>query len=75
MLSITSKKILESYFRKVLFFIGIGLLIALFTDLMDFGIGSYPLKDALIFAVHNITVWTVIGLVVAWRIKPSLEEK
>ena len=71
MLSITSKKILESYFRKVLFFTGIGLLVALFTDLMDFGIGNYPLKDAFIYAIYNIITWTVIGLVVAWRMKPA----
>ena len=71
MLSFTSKKIMLSYIRRVLFFTGIGLLIALFSDLMNFGIGNYPPTDALIFALHDIVVWTVIGLVVAWRMRPD----
>ncbi|MCP4663223.1 MAG: hypothetical protein GY856_48140 [bacterium] len=71
MLSVTSGRIISSYPRKVLFFAMIGLLFALFDDLMDFGIGGYPLKDAFILAVHDIVVWTLIGLVVAWRIRPE----
>jgi hypothetical protein len=71
MLSFTSKQILRSYIRRVLFFTGIGLLIALFSDLMNFGIGNYPSKDAIILALHDIVVWTVIGLMVAWRMKPE----
>jgi hypothetical protein len=51
------------------------LLITLFADLMDFGIGAYLLTDALIFAVHNITLWIVIGLVVAWRMNADSQMK
>lgn len=71
MLSQTSEKVLSSYPRKVFFFIGIGLLFAAFGNLANFGIGDYPLNDALIFGLYNIIVWTVVGMVVAWRMKPS----
>ena len=71
LLSAASMRILSSYPRKVLFFTGIGLLFALFGDLMDFGIGGYPLPDAVKLAVHDVVLWTVLGLVVAWRIQPG----
>jgi hypothetical protein len=69
LLSQASPKVLSSYPRKVLFFTAIGLLFALFGDLNNFGIGNYPLHDALIHAVYDICVWTLIGLVVAWQMK------
>jgi len=69
LLSQASDKFLSSYLRRVLFFTAIGLLIALFSNLTSFGIGDYPMSDALILAVHNILLWTVIGLAAAWRIK------
>jgi len=71
MLSLTSARILSSYPRKVLFFTAIGLLFAVFWDLTNFGIGGYPLKDAILLAGHDIIVWTIVGLVVAWRIQPE----
>ncbi len=74
MLSVTSERILSSYPRKVLFFTAIGLLFAVFGNLSDFGIGSYPLRDALILAIHNILIWTIVGLAVALRMKPEKTE-
>ena len=71
LLSFSSQHILLSYFRKVLFFTGIGFLIAFFTDFINFGIGNYPAKDALIFAIHDVILWTVIGLAVSWLMKPK----
>jgi hypothetical protein len=73
MLSLTSERVKSSYTRKVLFFVAIGLLFALFSDLMSFGIGNYPIKDAVAHAVNHIIVWTLVGLVVAWRIRPRSE--
>jgi len=73
MLSVSSEKILISYPRKVLFFTAIGLIIAIFSDLSSFGIGNYPLSDALLLAIHNVILWTLIGLVIAWRIKPDVK--
>ena len=74
MLSMTSERILSCYLRKVLFFTAIGLLFAVFSDLTNFGIGSYPLRDALVLAVHNIFVWTIVGLAAAWQMKPEKAE-
>jgi hypothetical protein len=71
MLSLTSQQVLSNYPRKVLFFTGIGLLFALFCDLMKFGIGGYPLQDALLLAAHDIVLWTLVGMVVAWRLRPE----
>ncbi|MBN1163721.1 MAG: hypothetical protein JXB45_04030 [Candidatus Krumholzibacteriota bacterium] len=74
MLSQMSERIKSSYARKLLFFVAIGLLFALFGDLMRFGIGSYPLKDVTAFAINHIVVWTLVGLVEAWRIQPQRSE-
>jgi hypothetical protein len=71
MLSQASSRVLASYPRKVLFFVAIGALFALFTDLMSSGIGGYPTKDAILLALNHVLTWTVVGLVVAWRIKPT----
>ena len=71
MLSQTSVRILSSYPRKVLFFTAIGVLIAIFTDLTKFGIGAYPLKDAIFLGINSVISWTLVGLVVAWRMKPD----
>lgn len=71
MLSQTSKRVMSSYPRKVLFFVAIGLLFALFSDLMSSGIGSYPVKDSIFLGINHIVVWTLVGLVVAWRVKPE----
>ena len=71
MLSLTSYRTLSSYPRKVLFFMGFGLFFALFSDLMKIGIDGYPLPDALILAAHDIILWTLIGVVVAWWLRPE----
>jgi hypothetical protein len=69
MLSLTSSWVLSSYARKVLFFTAIGLLFAFYSDLLNFGIDAYALKDAMILAVNDILAWTLVGLVVAWRMQ------
>jgi len=70
MLSQTTGRVKSSYSRKVLFFTAIGLLFAIYGDLTSYGIGNYPLNDALAFAAFHIIAWTLVGLVVAWRIRP-----
>ena len=62
---------IASYPRKVLFFTAIGLLLAVYGDLMSFGIDGYPLSDALMLAAYDIMAWTLVGLVVAWRMQPE----
>ena len=71
MLSQASDRVLASYPRKVLFFSSIGLLIAVFVDLGSYGIGNYPLSDALVLAAHSVVMWVVIGVAVAGRMKPE----
>ena len=71
LLSQASNRILSSYARKVLFFTLIGALFAVFSDLQKFGIGGYPLRDVVLLGAHSIVVWTLIGMVVGWRITPA----
>lgn len=71
MLSLASRRVLASYPRKVLFFAAIGLLQAIYGELMSFGIDGYPLLDALVLAAYGIISWTLAGLVVAWRLQPE----
>jgi hypothetical protein len=74
MLSCTAPRLLSSYRKKVGFFTAIGLLLAVTNHLSDFGIGSYPVESALILAAHDLVLWTVVGLVVAWRVKAQPEQ-
>ena len=71
LLSQTSNEVLNSYGKKVLFFVAIGLIIALFTDLTRYGIGDYPVGDVLLLGLNHIITWTVVGLVIAWMMKPK----
>jgi len=75
MLSLTSFEVRSSYTRKVLFFTAIGIIVALFSDLSEFGIGSYPFKDALLIALNHLITWTLLGLVIAWQIKPEKRDE
>ena len=70
LLSLASEKVISSYPRKVLFIILIGLVIAVFCDIKKYGIGAYPLRDTLIMTVHDIILWTVLGLIISLFIKP-----
>jgi hypothetical protein len=71
LLTQASDRVLMSFPRKVFFFFVVGLLFALFSDLNKYGIDGYPLRDILMLGAHDIAVWTVVGLVIAWRIKPA----
>lgn len=70
LLSHATDRLRASYGRKVLFFAAIGLLLAVSGDLARYGIGGYPLGDAMAYAVNHTVAWTLAGLVVAWRIRP-----
>lgn len=71
LLSKTADRTLASYGRKVFFFVELGIVVALFSGVARFGIGAYSLRDALALALHDVLAWTVVGLVVAWRIRPQ----
>ena len=70
MLSLAGGTVPSSYGRKVLFFVGVGVLIGASSHLTRFGIGSYPLENAVALALHDVGLWTAAGLVMAWRIRP-----
>lgn len=71
MLSKLSPQLLSSYWRKVLFVVAIGLLVALSDDILQMSFGPQP-KDYLVFlAINNVVTWTLGGLVIAGRIKPT----
>lgn len=69
LLSKTSLDFRKSYLRKVLFFSVIGILIALFKDIQNSGIGDYPFNDALLHGMFSFVSWTLAGIVVGWRMK------
>jgi hypothetical protein len=70
LLSQTSPRVLSSYPRKVLFFTALGLLFGILFGISRYGIGSYPLGDAIAWALYHVVTWSVVGLVVGWRLKP-----
>lgn len=70
MLSASSPKIRKKYSRRVVFVAAIGIIIALFDDVLQMSFGPQP-KDYLVFlAVNNVITWILTGLVIAWKIKP-----
>lgn len=68
LLSRASEEILAKYARRVVFVMGIGLLIAIYGDLFS----QKPLDLMLLSSVNNLIVWALVGLVLAWRIKPKI---
>jgi hypothetical protein len=70
MLSVTSRRVLSRYVRKVMFVAAVGLFLAVFVRLSDFGIGTYPAKDALVLALHDLVLWMVVGTVMGGMIRP-----
>ena len=73
MLSVSSPWMLSSYPRRVLFFAGMGLLVAFYGGITNFGIDSYPPRDALMLALLDVITWILVGLAVAWRMRPEPE--
>lgn len=68
LLSKASMKILAKYGRRVLFVTVIGLLFAIYGDVYS----QKPLDHMLLSSISNVIVWTLVGLVLAWRIKPKM---
>jgi hypothetical protein len=69
LLAQASDKVLSSYPKKVFYFFVLGLLIALFSGFDKYGIDGYPLKDALMLGLHDIVLWTLVGFVIARKIR------
>ncbi len=73
LLSKASSRVLSSYARKVCFVSSIGLLVAVFGDLMKFGIGGYPAATAAIVAAYDLVSWIIAGLVIAGVMRAPAE--
>ena len=71
MLSMASDHIQQRYANRVLFYAVIGLFLAVAGEIPKYGIGGYPANSTFLLAVHAVVQWTVVGLFVAWRMKPD----
>lgn len=71
LLSRASERVLGSYWRKALYFVAIGGIIAIFSDLPESGIGNYPARDVLLRATVNVVSWAVVGLAVSAVMRPA----
>jgi hypothetical protein len=70
MLSVASPAILAKYTRRFLFVAVLGVIVALYDDVLQMAFGPQP-KDYLTFlALNNLIAWTLTGLVIARRIRP-----
>jgi hypothetical protein len=69
-LSVTSHRRAAHYGQRVLFVALFGLLVALFHDLPAPGVHA-PLDLRVALALDSIVGWTLVGMVLAWRIKPT----
>jgi hypothetical protein len=67
MLSATSERILAKYYRRVLFVVVLGLFLAVFSDVFS----EKPLDNILLSSINSLITWTLVCLVIAWRIKPE----
>jgi hypothetical protein len=69
LLSLMPDVLLRSLARKVLVFTTIGLVIALYVRLQEFGIAARTPGDALRLAIHDVVLWTVMGVAVGWKLQ------
>lgn len=74
LLSPVSDKIVPGNTRKILFVFLIGFLFTVFSDSEKYGIGPYQSEYTLIFILHNIVMWMLIGLMIALSIKPVTKQ-
>ena len=74
LLSATSPGVKSRYLNRVLFVVGIGVLLALLTDVSRMGIGGYPARTALLFAANRVVLWTLVGCVMAWATRGRVEK-
>ena len=71
LLALTAERFRARFLNRVVFFVAIGLLLALTGDLKGFGIGASPLSMALLFAARTVATWAVVGLAVAAVVRPA----
>ncbi len=70
-----SDRVLSRYWKRAAFVATIGLLLALVGDVSRWGIGGYPLDTALALGVNRFGSWVVVGLVMAWILRPPAKRE
>jgi hypothetical protein len=71
MLSVTSPRYAAHYVQRVFLVALLGVLVALFHDLPAPGV-LVPLDLRVALALDSVVGWTLVGMVLAWRIKPTM---
>jgi hypothetical protein len=69
LLAAASDRVLASYGKRVLFVASLGLLIAVYAEMGRFGLSSYTLNHALIYAAQQFLGWLLAGLAMASVVK------
>jgi hypothetical protein len=69
MLSKASRSFRSRFANRASFFVAIGVLVAMASDVGSFGIGGSPWPVALLSAAATVVTWAIVGLAVAlsWR--------
>ena len=71
MLSVASAAILSKFSRRFFFVAVLGVIVALYDDVLQMAFGPQP-KDYLTFlAINNVLAWALTGLVIARMIRPA----
>lgn len=71
LLSQASTRVLASYFRRVVYVATLGLFLAVAADLLRALTDELPLTTVAGMAGVSVISWVLVGLVLAWRIKPE----
>ena len=70
MLSLASPAVLAKYSRRFLFVAVLGVIVALYDDVLQMAFGPQS-KDYLVFlAINNLIAWALTALVIAGRMRP-----
>jgi hypothetical protein len=70
LLSLASDRVLATYLHRVLFVSTLGLFIAVAADLLSSLTDELPFAAVAGKAVASVITWSLIGFVLAWRIRP-----
>ncbi len=71
LLSQASARMLATYFRRVLFVAALGFFLAVSADLLRSLTDEQPFSAVAEMGVATLVTWILVGLVLAWRIKPE----
>ncbi len=70
LLSMASPEVLSNYTKRVLFVMALGLLVVVSDDWLGSMKESIPPRQMLASAIGSMITWILVGMVVAWQVKP-----